>query len=82
MRSHRLNSSPQVKDKRSKVVAKSLISNPLNKNEDGIYFLVNEAQTHQGEIVVISPEEEVFKKKQTLKMENFFILTENFIQPP
>ncbi|MAW07160.1 MAG: hypothetical protein CME61_02640 [Halobacteriovoraceae bacterium] len=78
MRSHRLNSSPQVKDKRSKVVAKSLISNPLNKNEDGIYFLVNEAQTHQGEIVVISPEEEVFKKKTNLKNGKLFYFDRKF----
>ena len=78
MRSHRLNSSPQVKDKRSKVIARSLIANPMNRNEDGIYFLANETQTHQGEIVVVSPEEEVFKKKTNLRNGKLFYFDREF----
>ena len=67
MRSHRIKAASQVKNRKGKILAKSLVSNPMNRNEDGIFFLVNEESTHEGEIVVLAKDGTLSKKKTNMK---------------
>jgi len=78
MRSHRLNAAPQVKDSRGRVIAKSLVANPMNRNEDGIFFLINEEQTHEGEIIVFTKNGEISRKKSNLKNGKLFLKDNKF----
>ena len=78
MRSHRLNAAPQVRDRRGRVIAKSVVANPMNRNKDGIFFLINEEQTHEGEIVALTKDGEIRKNKTNLKNGKLFFIDNEF----
>ena len=60
------------------MIAKSLVPNPLNRNEDGIFFLVNNSQTHEGKIIVVDKEGGVSEKKSNIKNGKLFFIDGKF----
>tara|TARA_B100000925_G_scaffold291726_1_gene281026 strand:- start:5439 stop:8138 length:2700 start_codon:yes stop_codon:yes gene_type:complete len=78
MRAHRLNAAPQVRNTRGRVIARSLVANPMNRNKDGIFFLVNEDQTHEGEIVVLTKDGDIRKSRTNLKNGKLFFIDNDF----